>query len=68
MRVLALIMLGKLLEKISRTQKDNLGYQKLNENKPWLDDECSKLIDQLKQAKLRWLQNPSQIMEIIFKI
>jgi hypothetical protein len=25
------------------------------------DDECSKLIDQWKQAKLRWLQNPSQI-------
>jgi hypothetical protein len=25
------------------------------------DDECSKLIDQQKQAKLQWLQNPSQI-------
>jgi hypothetical protein len=25
------------------------------------DDECSKLIDQWKQAKLQWLQNPSQI-------
>jgi hypothetical protein len=30
-------------------------------NKPWFDDESSKLIDQLKQAKLQWLQNPSQI-------
>jgi hypothetical protein len=29
--------------------------------KPWSDDECSKLIDQRKQAKLQWLQNPSQI-------
>jgi hypothetical protein len=30
-------------------------------NKPWFDDECSKLIDQQKQAKLWWLRNPSQI-------
>jgi hypothetical protein len=26
-----------------------------------VDDECSKLIDQRKQSKLQWLQNPSQI-------
>jgi hypothetical protein len=26
-----------------------------------LDDECSKLIDQWKQAKLQWLQSSSQI-------
>jgi hypothetical protein len=26
-----------------------------------VDDECSKLIHQRKQAKLQWLQNPSQI-------
>jgi hypothetical protein len=33
----------------------------LKHNKPWFDDECSKLIDQRKQAKLQWLQNPNQI-------
>jgi hypothetical protein len=33
--------------------KDNLRYHRLNYNKPWSDDECSKLIDQRKQAKLR---------------
>jgi hypothetical protein len=26
-----------------------------------IDDECSKLIDQWKQAELQWLQNPSHI-------
>jgi hypothetical protein len=26
--------------------KENLGYHKLKHNKPWFDDECSKLIDQ----------------------
>jgi hypothetical protein len=46
MRVLTLIMLGKVLEKISKTSaKDNLGYQKLEHNKPWSDDKCLKLID-----------------------
>jgi hypothetical protein len=62
MRVLTLIMLGRVLEKTSKTSaKDNLRYQKLKHNKPWFDDECSKLIDQQKQAKLQWLQNPGQI-------
>jgi hypothetical protein len=40
--------------------KENLGYQKLKLNKPWFHDECSKFIDQRKQAKLQWLQNPNQ--------
>jgi hypothetical protein len=30
-------------------------------NKPWFDEGCSKLIDQRKQAKLQWLQDPSEI-------
>jgi hypothetical protein len=33
----------------------------LKNNKPWFDDECSKLIDQWKQTKLQWLQNPNQM-------
>jgi hypothetical protein len=32
-------------ENIKTSAKDNLGYQKLKLNKPWFDDECSKLID-----------------------
>jgi hypothetical protein len=48
-------------ENIKITAKDNLGYYRLKHNKPWFDDECSKQIDQRKQAKLQWLQNPSQI-------
>jgi hypothetical protein len=52
-------MLGKILEKTSA--KENLGYHRLTHNKLWFDDECSKLIEQGKQAKLQWLQNPRQI-------
>jgi hypothetical protein len=48
-------------ENIKTSAKNNLGYQKRKHNKPWFDNECSKLIDQWKQAELQWLQNPSQI-------
>jgi hypothetical protein len=48
-------------ENIKTSAKGNLGYQKLKHNKPWFGDECSKLIDQWKQAKLQWFQNPNQI-------
>jgi uncharacterized NAD(P)/FAD-binding protein YdhS len=33
----------------------------LRECKPWFDEGCSKLLDQRKQAKLQWLQDPSEI-------
>jgi hypothetical protein len=48
-------------ENIKTSAKDILGYHRLKHNKPWFDDECSKLVDQWKQAKLQWLQNPNQI-------
>jgi hypothetical protein len=48
-------------ENIKTSAIDNLGYHRLKQNKPWFDDECSKLIDQRKMAKLQWLQYPSQI-------
>jgi hypothetical protein len=33
----------------------------LKKHKPWFDEECSKLLDQRKQAKLQWLQDPSKV-------
>jgi hypothetical protein len=48
-------------ENIKPSSKEKLGYQNLKHNKPWFDYECSKLIDQRKQAKLQWLQNLNQI-------
>jgi hypothetical protein len=55
-------------ENIKASAKGNLGYQKLKHNKPRFDDECSKLLDELKQANLQWLQNTTKSMEIICKI
>jgi hypothetical protein len=31
--------------------------------KPWFDEECSKLVDRRKQAKLQWLQASSEANE-----
>jgi hypothetical protein len=33
----------------------------LKKHKPWFDEGCSKLLDQRKQAKLQWLQDPNEI-------
>jgi hypothetical protein len=33
----------------------------LKKHKPWFDEGCSELLDQRKQAKLQWLQDPSVI-------
>jgi hypothetical protein len=46
---------GSIRGNIKTSAKENLGYHKLKHNGPWFDDECSKLIDQWKEAKLQWL-------------
>jgi hypothetical protein len=48
-------------ENIKISAKESLGYFKLKKHKPWFDEGCSKLLDQRKQAKLQWLQDPSEI-------
>jgi hypothetical protein len=41
--------------------KESLGYHELKKHKPWFDEGCSKLLDQRKQAKLHWLQDPNEV-------
>jgi hypothetical protein len=48
-------------EYIKTSAKDTLEYHRLKHKEPWFDDNCSKLVDERKQAKLKWLQNPSQL-------
>jgi hypothetical protein len=48
-------------ENINISAKGSLGYHELKKHKPWFDEGCSKLLDQRKQAKFQWLQNPSKI-------
>jgi hypothetical protein len=39
----------------------SLGYHELKKHKPWLNEGYSKLLDRRKQAKLQWLQDPSEV-------
>jgi hypothetical protein len=48
-------------ENIKISAKESLGYCESKKRKPWFDQVCSKLVDQMKQAKLQWLQGPSEI-------
>jgi hypothetical protein len=48
-------------ENIKTSAKESLDHYELQQHKPWFDDECSKLIDRRKQAKLQWLQDTSQV-------
>jgi hypothetical protein len=43
--------------------QESLGYCESKYRKPWFDEECSKLVDRRKQAKLQWLQDPSEADE-----
>jgi hypothetical protein len=48
-------------ENIKFATNESLGYYELKQHKPWFDEGCSELLDQRKQAKLQWLQDPSEI-------
>jgi len=48
-------------EKIKISAKETLlGLHELKQHKPWFDEECLRFIDQRKQAKMQWVQDPSQ--------
>jgi hypothetical protein len=48
-------------ENIKISAERNVSYYELKKHKPWFDGGCSKLLDERKQAKLPWLQDPSEI-------
>jgi hypothetical protein len=48
-------------ENIKISAKESLGYYELKQHKQWFDEGCSELLDQRKQAKLHWSQNPGEI-------
>jgi len=47
-------------ENIKSSAKDSLGLHKLKQHKLWFDEECLGFLDQRKQAKMQWVQDPSQ--------
>jgi hypothetical protein len=53
--------LEEIRENAQTSAKESLGYFELKKHKPWFDEGFSKLLDQRKQAKLQWLQDPSEM-------
>ena len=49
-------------QNIKTLAKGSLGLHELKQHEPWFDEECLCLIDQRKQAKMQWLQDPNQTM------
>jgi len=49
-------------ENIKTSAKGSLGLNKLKTHKPWFDDECLHFLDQSKQAKMQWFQNPTKTL------
>jgi len=47
-------------EKIKTSARVSLGLYKLKQHKPWFDEDCVNFLDRRKQAKMQWVQDPSQ--------
>ncbi|PNF20323.1 hypothetical protein B7P43_G13209 [Cryptotermes secundus] len=52
---------GNYLREYKNVCQKSLGYYEPKKHKPWFDEGCSKLLGQRKQAKLQWLQDPSEL-------
>jgi hypothetical protein len=48
-------------ENITISAKEGLGYFELKKHKLWIDEGCSKLLDQREQDKMQWIQDPCEI-------
>jgi hypothetical protein len=48
-------------ENIKISAKENLGYYEMKKQKSSFGEGCSELLDQRKQVKLQWLQDPGEI-------
>ena len=47
-------------ENIKTSAKESLGLHKLQQHKPWFDEECLGFLDRRTRAKMQWVQDPSQ--------
>jgi hypothetical protein len=50
-------------ENIRISAKESIRFCESKSYKPWFDEECLKLVDRRKQAKLQWLQDPTVVNE-----
>jgi dsDNA-specific endonuclease/ATPase MutS2 len=50
----------RIKENIKTSTKESLGLHELKQHKPWFDEEYLGFSDQRKQAKMHWVEFPSQ--------
>jgi hypothetical protein len=48
------------INQVLTSAKESLGLHELKQNKPWFDEERLGFLDQTMQAKMQWIQDPSQ--------
>jgi uncharacterized protein YPO0396 len=53
--------MGPIRNNITFSAKECISHCEARHHKPWFDEECSKLVDQRKQAKLQWMQDQSVV-------
>jgi len=59
----------RVKENIKTSATDSLGMHEIKKYKPWFDEECLGFLDQRKQAKMQWIQDPSQsIVDTLNKV
>jgi len=51
---------GNMKENVKTSASESLDLHELKHHTSWLDEECLGFLDQRKQAKMQWLQDPSQ--------
>jgi hypothetical protein len=47
-------------ENIKTSATESLGMHEMKQHKPWFDEECLGILEQRKEAKMQWIQDPSQ--------
>jgi hypothetical protein len=57
------VEINRTWETIRISAIESVGYYELKKLKLWFKERCSELLDRRKQAKLQWLQEPSEINE-----
>jgi predicted metallo-beta-lactamase superfamily hydrolase len=45
---------------IKTSAKESLGWYEFKQHKPWFDEEYLQFLNNRKQSKMQWLQNPNQ--------
>jgi ABC-type antimicrobial peptide transport system permease subunit len=54
-----------ITENIKLLAKESIGQCESKHHKPWCDEDCLKLVDRRKQAKLQWLENSGEVNEYL---